>query len=255
MPRPSRFVLPGHPHHLLQRGNNRNPIFFHEDDYRFFLKSLQTASARYGCHIHAYVLMTNHLHLLVSPETEDGLARLMQSVGRRYVPYINQRYQRTGTLWEGRYRAVLLETERYVLACHRYIELNPVRAQMVQHPADYVWSSYHHHATGAPDALVHDHALYTALGPDTASRCSAYEALCTEALAVETLQAIRDGTNTGWVLGDAQFASQVEATLHRRVRPAARGGYRPGAGRPQKRTLESHSYGKGKAHDRKINRV
>ena len=240
MPRPSRFVLPGHPHHLLQRGNNRNAIFFHEDDYTFFLKSLRLASIRYGCHIHAYVLMTNHIHLLVSPETEGSLARLMQSIGRRYVPYINQRYQRTGTLWEGRYRAVLLEREPYVLACHRYIELNPVRAQMVQHPADYVWSSYHHHTTGAPDPLVHDHALYTALGPDTASRCSAYEALCAETLAAETVQALRDATNTGWVLGNAQFTSQVEATLHRRVRPAARGGgYRPGAGRPPKKTLGS----------------
>jgi putative transposase len=255
MPRPSRFVLPGHPHHLLQRGNNRNAVFFHKEDYQFFLKSLQAASARYNCQIHAYVLMTNHIHLLVSPATADGLARLMQSIGRRYVPYINQRYQRSGTLWEGRYRAVLLETARYVLACQRYIELNPVRAQIVQRAADYVWSSYRHHALGAPDALVHDHTLYTALGPDTASRCSAYQALCTEALAVETMQAIRDATNTGWVLGDTSFTSQVEKILHRRVRPAARGGYRPGAGRPQKRTLESNPHIQGKVHEHNIHRV
>jgi putative transposase len=175
MPRLPRVVLPGQPHHLIQRGNNRSPIFFHPNDYHFFLDCLLDASQRYSCQIYAYVLMTNHIHLLVSPETETALASLMQSVGQRYVQYVNRRCQRTGTLWEGRYRAVLIDDAPYVLTCYRDIELNPVRAQMVSDPAAYPWSSYGHNAHGQSNPLLHAHALYQALGPDTSRPCQAYE--------------------------------------------------------------------------------
>ncbi len=233
MARLPRIVLPGQPHHLIQRGNNRSAIFFQQRDYQLFLDCLHASSQRYQCRIHAYVLMTNHLHLLVSPNTEDGLAKLMQSVGQRYVQYINRSYQRTGTLWEGRYRAVLIDTERYVLSCYRYIECNPVRAKMVVHAADYRWSSYRHHAEGKTDALIHDHALYRGLGKTKTDRCSAYRTLCEQVLDAGTLQSLREATNTGWVLGNEPFKAEVEGALKRRVSRLQRGGKRPGAGRPK----------------------
>ncbi len=233
MARLPRILLPEQPHHLVQRGNNRSAIFFHDDDYRFFLDCLKSASQRYPCRIHAYVLVPNHLHLLVSPDTQDGLARLMQSVGRRYVQFINRTYQRTGTLWEGRYRAALIDAEAYVLRCYRYIECNPLRAKMVQHPSAYRWSSYRHHAEEKQDALIQDHALYRALGKNKTDRCGAYRALCEQALDAEILQALWEATNTGWVLGSAGFKAAVEAALNRRVVPLPRGGKRTGAGRPK----------------------
>ncbi len=233
MARLPRIVLPGQPHHLIQRGNNRSAIFFHDHDYRLFLDCLKVASQRYQCQIHAYILMTNHVHLIVSPDTEDGLARLMQSVGRRYVQYINRRDQRTGTLWEGRYRAVLIDAEDYLLNCYRYIECNPVRAKMVQHPAAYRWSSYRCHAEGKTDALIQDHAIYRALGKNRTERSDAYRILCEQALETGTLQALREATNSGWVLGRTGFKADVEGTLRRRVISLPRGGKRPGAGRPK----------------------
>ena len=133
MPRLPRYVLPGHPQHVIQRGNNHCPIFIADEDYRLFRHYLQEASRRHGFQIHAYVLMTNHIHLLATPEKEDSIARSMQSVGRRYVQYFNATYRRTGTLWEGRYKATLIDTDNYFFTCSCYIELNPVRANMVNH--------------------------------------------------------------------------------------------------------------------------
>ena len=141
MARHPRFVLPGHPQHVIQRGNNRNVIFAEDADYCIYMEKLGEACERFGCRIHAYVLMTNHVHLLITPETEQGISKAMQSLGRQYVQYFNYRYQRTGTLWEGRYKASLLDTTQYLLTCYRYIELNPVRACMVEQPAEYRWSS------------------------------------------------------------------------------------------------------------------
>jgi len=233
MARSPRFVLPGQPHHLIQRGNNRSPIFFQDQNYQFFLDCLHDASERYLCRIHAYVLMTNHVHLLVSPEREEGLGRLMQSVGRRYVQGINRSYQRTGTLWEGRYRAVLIDSEQYVLTCYCYIELNPVRAKIVRHPSEYRWSSYRHHAEGKTNPIIHDHALYDALGRDIPSRCRAYRALFAHEPDEESLNGLREATNKGWVLGREDFKSEVEGSLKRCVGPLPRGGRRPGAGRPK----------------------
>jgi putative transposase len=151
MPRKPRFNLIEIPQHVVQRGNNRQPTFFAEEDYRFYLDCLGEAASKYRCALHAYVLMTNYVHLLVTPGTPEGVSRMMQSVGRRYVQYVNYSYKRSGTLWEGRYKASLVQTEQYLLTCSRYIELNPVRAGMVQHPKDHKWTSYRAHAHGAED--------------------------------------------------------------------------------------------------------
>lgn len=142
MPRKARMYLPGVPCHVISRGNNRDACFYSDDDSLFYLTCLQGACQRYGVSLHAYVLMSNHVHLLMTPAREDGISKVMQSVGRRYVQYINMNYRRSGTLWEGRHKSSLVDAEDYVLACYRYIELNPVRAGMVEHPADYRWSSY-----------------------------------------------------------------------------------------------------------------
>ena len=142
MPRKPRFNIVGIPQHVIQRGNNREPCFYSEQDYQRYLKDLSDSAKKHDCRIHAYVLMTNHVHLLVTPMVEHGISNMMQALGRRYVYYINKNYQRSGTLWEGRYKASLIDNERYLLTCMRYIELNPVRAKMVEHPGEYPWSSY-----------------------------------------------------------------------------------------------------------------
>ena len=190
MPRHPRYDLLDVPQHVIQRGHNRQPIFFCDEDYRFYLAAVQHAAERSGCAIHAYVLMTNHIHLLVTPSQANGLAKLMQAIGRRYVPYINATYHRTGTLWEGRYRASLIEAEAYFLLCSRYIELNPVRAAMVAHPAASSWSSYHWHAGGTSDPLLTDHDLYRRLGQTAAERQAAYRALFETEMASPVLQEI-----------------------------------------------------------------
>lgn len=151
MPRLPRFGLLGIPQHVIQRGNNRQPCFADEEDYQFYLECAQTASKRCGCAVHAYVLMTNHVHLLVTPHRKEAVPRFMQHIGRRYVQYFNFRYRRSGTLWEGRYKASLVDTEAYVLKCYRYIEMNPVRAGMVRGPSDYRWSRHRHNALDAGD--------------------------------------------------------------------------------------------------------
>ena len=142
MPRRPRMYLPEMPYHVVQRGNNRDATFFSETDYQFYLECLYSASIRYGVRIHAYVLMTNHVHILMTPELEDSVSLVMQSIGRRYVQYINKLYRRTGTLWEGRHKASLVDTDNYLLTVSRYIEMNPVAANMVQHPSEYQWTSY-----------------------------------------------------------------------------------------------------------------
>ncbi len=139
MARLPRFVIPGQPQHVIQRGNNSEVIFVSDDDYGFYLESLQDACNQHQCDVHAYVLMTNHVHLLMTPHVENGISKVIQSLGRRYVQYFNYTYDRTGTLWEGRYKATLIDSEQYLLTCSRYIELNPVRAQMVNHPSEYPW--------------------------------------------------------------------------------------------------------------------
>lgn len=191
MPRQPRLDIAGVPQHIIQRGHNRQPCFLGESDNLRYLEDLRVLSGREGCAIHAYVLMTNHVHLLVTPEATGQVARLMQSLGRRYVRYVNDRYRRSGTLWEGRYKACLVDSESYLLECYRYIELNPVRAAMVATPEAYRWSSYHANALGRSDPLVRPHSVYQTLGSDGAARCVAYRAMVAEAIPESELLVIR----------------------------------------------------------------
>jgi putative transposase len=231
MARLPRFYLPGQPLHVIQRGNNRDPIFAANDDYHFYLRCLHEAADAQSLTVHAYVLMTNHVHLLVSPKTDSSLSKTMQSIGRRYVQYFNHVYGRTGTLWEGRYKSTLIDSERYLLTCMRYIEMNPVRAEMVAHPGDYPWSSYRANAQGNPDILVTPHSLYRRLGSTDEERQSAYRQLFRAQIPKTDVNAIRDATNKGWVLGDSRFSAKVEALTERRAMPLPRG-------RPKRETSE-----------------
>ena len=226
MARQPRFSLPGYVQHVIQRGNNRDVIFVDDSDYQVYRDRLEQACEQFGCAVHAYVFMTNHVHLLMTPQTSTAISQVMQSLGRVYVQYFNYRYRRTGTLWEGRFKATLIDSDRYLFACHRYIELNPVRAGMVRSPADYPWSSYGHNARGTPDTLVTTHAHYRALAATTEERCNVYQALFTDALSPETLQVIRDSTNKAWALGNDRFRDRIEALSARQAAPKARGGDR-----------------------------
>ena len=227
MARLPRFVIPGHPQHVIVRGNNRIPIFCSDEDYRFYLEKLKQACDKHECDLHAYVLMTNHVHLLMTPHTEQGIGKVMQMLGRYYVQYFNHTYQRTGTLWEGRYKAMLIDTERYLLTCYRYIELNPVRAEdMADHPSEYPWSSYHCNALGHEDKLVQPHSEYLRLGKNKEERQSAYRGLFKTHISERALDDIREATNKSWVLGSSYFKQQIEQQLSRRVAPTARGGDR-----------------------------
>jgi len=227
MPRRARILLPNTPIHIIQRGNNRQACFYAEQDYQFYLNWLAEYADEYDCAIHAFVLMTNHVHLLISSSKMEGPSRLMKRLGQRYVQYINRTYKRSGTLWEGRFRSCLTREEEYVLACYRYIELNPVRAKMVEHPAEYSWSSYRTHAQGEPEPMITPHGLYTALGPDAESRQQAYRELFRHHLEPGMIDQIRTATNGGFVLGSDAFKAQIAEALKRRVTPGK-------AGRPVK---------------------
>lgn len=227
MPRRARITLPGVPLHLIQRGNNRQACFFADDDYRFYLDWLAEYAAKTGCRIHAYVLMTNHVHLLLSSGMADGAGTLMKALGQRYVQYVNRTYRRSGTLWEGRFRSCLTQEEGYLVACQRYIELNPVRAGMVAHPADYPWSSYGANAEGKENRLLTPHPLYLALGADEFERKAAYRDLFRHELEPGLIDAIRSATNGNFALGDGRFGSQIALALGRRVVPGK-------SGRPRK---------------------
>jgi putative transposase len=230
MARLPRYVIPGHPQHIIQRGNNRQAIFVAEPDYRFFRDALVEAAGRFGLAIHAYVWMTNHIHLLATPEREDSIGKTLQSVGRRYVQRFNSTYRRSGTLWEGRYRATVVDSERYLLTLMRYIEMNPVRAGMVAMPADYPWSSHHRNAhgkTGLNEDWLVAPDEYLRLGSDADERQSAYLALFHSALAADDVTAIRDCTHKGWALGSEQFRARVEGLGRRQAASK-------GVGRPRK---------------------
>lgn len=233
-----RTFLPGQPLHVIQRGNNRQIIFFTHQDAANFLTWLGEAAVRHGLKIHAYVLMPNHFHLLVSADQAECLPRTIQSLGRRYVRHINGRLARTGTLWEGRYRATVIDTENYFFRCSRYIELNPVRARLAAEPGSCPWSSYSANALGIADALINPHALYLALERDDTGRSLAYRNMFTDSLSEATLDAIRAATNGGWPLGDTAFQARVAGLSGQRTQPLPRG--RPKA---IKSTKESASCG------------
>lgn len=223
MPRKPRLYLPGHPCHIVQRGNNRTVCFFAEQDYQFYLDCLADACQRYRVALHAYVLMTNHVHLLMTPTTQEGISNVMQSLGRRYVQYINYEYRRSGTLWEGRHKASLVNADEYLLKCYRYIELNPVRGNMVQHPADYQWTSYQYNAHGAADRIITPHPLYVNLDCDQHNRQHAYRELFRVAMDSESVHAIRTATQFSTPLGNNRFKADIEATLQRKLGYAKRG--------------------------------
>lgn len=209
MARLQRFFISGQPHHVIQRGNNRVRTFHDSADYRFYRECLLAAARRFSCDVHAYVLMTNHVHLLTSPADARAISRMMQSVGRRYVRYFNDRHGRTGTLWEGRYRATLVDSQAYLFTCHRYIEANPLRAGLCSTPQEYPWSSYSANALGVTDVLVTPHSLYEALGPSPKARQVSYRSVSQETLSDETITAIREASHFEWVLGDEGFQSAV----------------------------------------------
>ena len=223
MARLPRFFAKGYPLHIIQRGNNREPIFGAEPDYLFYLDCLQRAAEEHGLAIHAYVLMTNHVHLLASPSDEASAPKTMQSVGRRYVQYFNFTYQRTGTLWEGRYRSTVIDAEAYLLTCMRYIELNPVRAAMVEHPAEYPWSSCRANTLGEEDSLLTAHSIYQRLGRSENERQSAYRQLFRAHLPKADIEAIRQATNKAWALGNDRFRAKIEALGARRTGPLPKG--------------------------------
>jgi len=201
MPRAARSVLINCPLHVVQRGINRGPCFFAEGDYATYLRYLAIFSARFGCSVHAYCLMTNHVHLLLTPHTASACALLMKNLGQCYVQGVNHRLCRTGTLWEGRFHSCLVSSESYVLACYRYIELNPVRAGMVAAPDQYRWSSYGANAEGEVDGFLRSHAAYESLGREADQRARAYKGLCEDGLPMFVVEEIRKATRIGCVVG------------------------------------------------------
>lgn len=223
MPRKRRFYLPEVPVHIVQRGRCRKAVFYEDEDYHTYLHWFGIAAERYNCAIHAYVLMTNHVHLLLTPKTETGPSQMMQYLGRHYVAFINKKYGRSGSIWEGRYKASLVQAEAYLLACMRYIELNPVSAEMVAAPQHYRWSSYACNALGKANTLIQPHEVYQRMGLNQAERLEAYRELFAAHIDSSEAQAIRMASQSGTPLGDLRFAEQIEATLGRKVGQARRG--------------------------------
>ncbi len=213
MPRKPRHFLANVPCHIISRGNNRNVCFFADADYLFYLECLNDACLKYNVSVHAYVLMTNHVHLLMTPSEPMAIPKVMQSVGRRYVQYINKTYRRTGTLWEGRYKASIVDAERYLLACYRYIELNPVRASMVEHPVDYPWSSYRVNAGKNERRQLIMHDIYRRLGTDDKSRFYAYRELFCVDLNQNIVHDIQRSISFSMPLGSERFIKQIEQAL------------------------------------------
>ena len=223
MARRMRVVFPGVALHVIQRGVNRAACFRVEADYLVYLSHLRHLSAKYGCAVHAYCLMTNHVHLLLTPATKESCTALMRDLGQRYVPYFNWRHGRTGTLWEGRFRSSIAESAHYVLACYRYIELNPVRAGMVDQPADYPWSSFSINTGGRSQPFVAPHVEFAGLALDAEKRHRAYLALFEEEMDEALLGAIRDAANTGYPLASDEFKDRVLAPLGWKTAPGKPG--------------------------------
>jgi putative transposase len=223
MARQPRLVLPDQPHHVLQRGNDNQPIFRDDDDHRRFLEFLRESAKFYRVAIHAYVLMPNHVHLLATPSDEDGLAAMMQKVGRLYVPWFNNKYGRSGTLFQGRFRTSVIDANAHFLACVRYIELNPQRNQLAFDPLAYPWSSYAHHAGVRPDPLITDHAKYWELGNTPFQREAAYIELAQQGMSGQELDAINAAVLKGAPLGSHAFMLELERKTKRQILPAKRG--------------------------------
>lgn len=228
MPRRARIMLPGIAVHVVQRGNNQADCFFAPEDREFYLFHLSRLLPRTACRLHAYCLMTNHVHLLLTAANADGCALLMKGIGQLYAQYINKRYARSGYLWQGRFKSCLVQSEDYVLACYRYIELNPVRAGIARRPDEYPWSSYATNAKGEAAVFVSPHGEYERLGRTPAERQAHYRDLFGERQRPEQLQEIRTATHGGYALGDPGFKRRMALALGRRVEPG-------NAGRPTER--------------------
>ena len=204
--------------HVIQRGNNRQACFGSESDMAAYASWLQEYAAKFSVEIHAWVLMTNHVHLLVTPRIKSGVSHMMQSLGRRYVQYYNYTYQRSGTLWEGRYKSCVVQDDLYLLECYRYIELNPVRAGMVAQPRDYSWSSYKVNIYERESAMCTPHPRYLELGQDERERGKVYREFVLSGVDDENINQIRLMTNSGMVLGSERFMDEIESLCGRRVR-------------------------------------
>jgi putative transposase len=223
MPRKPRASLAGVPEHVIQRGNNRQVIFASDEDMKAYVTWLHDYATKYGVDIHAWVLMTNHVHLLCTPKNSTAISQMMQSLGRMYVMYFNKNYHRSGTLWEGRYRSCLVQEESYLLQLYRYIELNPVRAGMVKDPADYSWSSYQCNGLGKQAKMLKQHLLYLQLGETDKQRQSSYRELFKYHVDGELLADIRQAANKGLILGNDRFVEEVEALTGKQLREGKRG--------------------------------
>ena len=223
MARLPRLTLPGFPHHVIQRGNNRQAIFQAVSDYQTLLGLLAENAIKFDVQIHAYVLMSNHFHLLVTPQTDDGLPHLMQAVGRSYVRYFNGAQKRSGTLWEGRYKSTLIQTDRYLLACMAYIDLNPVRAGLLAQAGDYPWSSFGHYTGQRLDKFITPHPLVWELGNTPFAREAAYAELVQAGIGSVQQQALTDSALRGWALGEPDFVADLQRRTERRVSKATAG--------------------------------
>lgn len=224
MARPPRIAPKDIPQHVIQRGNNRITVFKSEDDYIAYVSWLKRFAEKFCVDIHAWVLMTNHVHLLCTPRTESlGISLMMQSLGRMYVRYFNEKYERTGTLWEGRYKSCLVNSESYLLTLYRYIELNPVRANMVSHPSQYKWSSYAINALGKSSSLQSPHPLYLLLGQSKVARLKAYQALFEQRICPSVLADIRRTGEKELVLGPESFKNAIAGMTDKRVKSGHRG--------------------------------
>ncbi|UQB42515.1 transposase [Thiomicrospira microaerophila] len=223
MARPNRITPCGVPVHVIQRGNNRQVVFADESDFKAYLHWLQQYAEKYSVAIHAWCLMTNHVHLLCTAHADLGISQMMQAIGRQYVRYFNHKYQRTGTLWEGRFKSCLVEAEHYLFELYRYIELNPVRAKMVKDPADYPWSSYQVNALNKESQLQTPHPLYLALDPEPEIRKTAYQNLFQSVLNEKTITDIRQSVNKGLAIGGDSFKKQLEALSGRKLIESKRG--------------------------------
>lgn len=226
MARQPRFALVGQPQHIIQKGNNRKVIFSSDRDYRFYLDKLESKSREHSLEVHAYVLMPNHTHILATPYEIDSISKVLQSLGRCYAQYYNYIHDRSGTLFEGRYKATLVESGSYLLDCYRYIEQNPVRSGIVSDPADYNWSSYRFNALGVADKVISPHSQFLNLANPDISCFSQYRQLSALPLASNVIEEISEFTNKSWVIGSHGYKQEIEKILNRRSSPKPRGGDR-----------------------------
>jgi putative transposase len=223
MARLPRLVVPNHLHHIVARGNNDQPIVLDDADCQQFLSSLRDSAQRSSVAIHAYVLMPSRVHLMATPSNAEGLGKLMQAVGRHYVPYFNTRHRRSGNLWEGRFRATVMEADKYFLACAQLIEQQPVVAGIVSDPLSYTWSSYAHHSGARREVWLADHPAYWALGNTPFEREAAYQQLAQASDSAELIADIEAATRKAWPLGSEEFRRRLGQLTDRRLEPARRG--------------------------------